>query len=505
MKKWNRLLTVVALGLVVTALPVCQAISARAQPDDWVPLWGPYLTGVGGTGIVVNWKTSGETAGLVEYAPEEFYLGNAAYSVSSVDSVRELHHVALTGLSPGTTYHYRVVTGGEATADRTFTTLGGGPFTFVVYGDTREQVPAFTQLERHKLVADRIAEEKNVSFVLHTGDLVTDGDDLDEWGRFFEAARTMLDGIPIFPVPGNHENYSANYYENFGVPSYYSFTCGNAYFAMMDSNDGADLDAEAAWLANDIPAGADWKFVVCHHPLYTSDSTHPGGNADLQERWEPVFVDCGVNAVFSAHMHVYERYWKNGIHYVVLGNGGAPCYELAEEKIDGYRNSLEHTLGYARITVDGDSAVMTVIEVAELSGDNREVTHIFPPDTVFETVSLRPESSAGPSSLEISLNLDALDYGSIMPGDISAEKLVTVENKGTEKVNITLEIQGEELSLDFYRQSLYIDGAAYSPEQVICSIDPGNSQAIVTRLAVPADWAEPGLMRVTFIFWAEAP
>jgi hypothetical protein len=510
MNKWNRLLTIIALGLAAAVLPVCEAILARAQPDELVPLWGPYLTGVSETGIVVNWKTEGETEGAVEYATENFYTEYSAYSDSAPDSLKELHHVTLAGLQPDTTYHYRVDIGEASTADHTFNTLGTGHFTFIVYGDTREQAPAFTQLERHKLVADHIAQEENVSFILHTGDLVCDGDDLDEWGRFFEAARQMLDGIPIFPVPGNHENFSANYYKNFGVPQYYSFRCGNSYFALMDSNDGADLDAEADWLVNDIPAGADWKYVVCHHPLYTSDSTHWGGNPDIRDHWEEIFIENGVNAVFNAHMHVYERCWENGIHYITLGNGGAPCYELAEEKIPGYRASLEHTLGYARITVDGDAAIMEVIKVADLSEDNREVIYIYPPDTIFETVSLLPESSngtpgTGQSSIEISLNLNALNYGNIMPGDSSAKKLITIENKGTEDVNITLEIHGEEIPMNFYRQSLYINGAIYSPEQIICSIPSGSSGIVATRLHLPSDWTEPGMMEVTFIFWAEAP
>jgi hypothetical protein len=403
--------SIICLAVLALLLGVPQA--ARAQPVEVVPLWGPYLTGASQTGITVNWKTSGETAGAVEYATGDHFNKNGTYNESVPDAAKELHHVALTGLQPDTTYHYRVRIGEGYTAGHTFKTLGDGPFTFIVYGDTREQAPLFTQLERHKLVAERIAAEKNVSFVLHTGDLVCDGGDLAEWGRFFEAARPMLDKIPLFPVAGNHECSSPDYYEIFGVALYYSFGCGNAWFSMLDSNDGADLTAEAAWLAGDVPPGAAWKFAVCHHPLYTSDAEHWGGNPDLRERWEPTFLDTGMNAVFSAHVHVYERYRENGIQYVVLGTGGAPGYELAKEKITGYGNSLEHTLGYARITVDADRAVMEVIEVAEVSADNREVVRTYPPGTVFETVSLSPEEplplppdsgfSIAPASLEVSI------------------------------------------------------------------------------------------------------
>jgi hypothetical protein len=504
MGKYNRAIIGGIIGLALLALLTAPP-AALAEPVEVVPLWGPYLTAISETGITVNWKTEGDTDGAVEYAPEESYLESGAYGEPVPDASKELHHVVLAGLQPGTTYHYRVRIGENYTADHTFATLGPGAFTFIVYGDTREQAPLYTQLDRHKLVAERIAREKNISFILHTGDLVCDGSDLAEWGRFFEAARQMLEDIPIFPVAGNHENDSRNYYDIFGMPPYYSFGCSNAWFSMLDSNDGADLAGEAAWLAGNVPPTARWKFATCHHPLYTSDPNHWGGDTSLQEAWEPAFIAAGINAVFSAHVHVYERYWENGIHYVVLGTGGAPSYELAEKKIDGYRSSLEHTLGYARVTVDGEQAVMEVIEVAELSSDNAEVVNIFPQDTVFETVSLLPEAPEKPlpGSVEISVSPDEISYGKITPGQTSPERLVTINNTGTESVNVTLEIQGEPAALDFYNRSLYIDDAIYSPELIICVIPAGGSKAVATRLRVPRDWINPGVMQVTFLFWAQ--
>jgi predicted phosphodiesterase len=467
----------------------------------------------------VNWKTEGETEGSVEYATEASYSATSTYGGLVPDSVRELHHVTLTGLQSDTTYHYRVRAGEEYTADHTFTTLGADRFTFIVYGDTREQAPLFTQLERHKLVADRIAEEEDVSFVVHTGDLVYDGDDLEEWGRFFEAGRRMLDGIPIFPVAGNHEDHSPNYYQIFGVPPRYSFDSANAHFSMLDSNDGADLDVEAAWLASDLSGDADWKFAVCHHPLYTSDRNHWGGDPDLREHWERLFMENGVNAVFSAHMHAYERYWENGIHYVVLGIGGAPSYELADEKIDGYRNSLEHALGYARITIDGDEASMEVIKVADLSVDNREVNNVYPPGTVFEAIDLSAEGSdretassslavranVTGSSVGIALDRDSIDFGDVEPGQNSAVEKVNVTNTGNENVSVTLEVAGENAAAQsFYDQSLWVNNDLYGIDDVIAGILTGGSQSVDTQLKVPASWNGTGEQRATFTFWAAA-
>jgi hypothetical protein len=500
---------IAAIFLVVvfyTGTPV------SALPDEIVPLWGPYLTSAGETCMTVNWRTEESQAGSVEYATEDFYTAQGSYSDFVNDTAGELHHVQLTDLSPDTTYHYRLEIGGQYTADYTFTTFGSESFTFIVYGDTREQAPMYTQLERHKLVADRIAEEENVLFVLHTGDLVCDDSDLEEWGRFFESTRNMMSCVPMFPVLGNHESSSGTYADAFNVPDWYSFDCSNAHFSMLDTNQ--ELQDQTDWLNTDLTCDADWKFVVFHHPPYSSSIDHWGGWLDVRAAWEPVFMEKGVNAVFNAHVHVYERYLEDGIHYMVLGNGGAPCYLLAEEKIAGYRNSLEHTLGYVRITVNGDEAIMDVIKVAEISEDNREVVQIYPPETVFETVDLRREALSGSTSIEaitrlyipgtgIMLDRESIDYGSISPGDSSSEETIGITNIGDYDVNVTLEILGEETAQDFYEQSLVVNGSPYSSSLVLTSISVDQTEQVSTMLHVPPDWNIPGVQNATFIFWAE--
>jgi hypothetical protein len=480
--------------------------------SEIVPLWGPYLTGAGETCMTVNWRTEQSKAGRVQYATEAFYSQHGSYSDVVNDSANELHHVQLTGLFPGTTYHYRVKTGGQYTADHTFTTFGSESFTFVVYGDTREQIPWYTQLERHKLVADRIAEEENILFVLHTGDLVCDDSDFEEWGRFFESARQMMYDAPLFPVLGNHESSSGTYFDAFGVPAWYSFDCSNAHFSMLDTNQG--LQGQKDWLNTDMDCDADWKFAVFHHPPYSSSASHWGGWLDVRDAWEPVLTERDVNAVFNAHVHVYERYWENGIHYAVLGNGGAPCYLLAEEKIDGYRTSLEHTLGYAKITVNGDQAIMEVIMVAEISQNGQQVLQVYPPNTIFETVDLGPETQSDSNFLTVTTNLvipgigillnrDSIDYGGVMPGDTSAEEIVGITNIGASGVNITLEIQGEETDTDFFEQSLLVNNSPYDISSIVASIPAHQSEQVSTKLHVPPDWNTAGTQTVTFIFWAE--
>jgi parallel beta-helix repeat protein len=353
-------------------------------------LWGPYLTGTTSTGTVVNAKTNIATAVTVEYATDTYYTANSAYDQSATDSVTDtLHHVSLAGLTPDTLYHYRVVYSGQPTADLHFSTFpASGAFTFVVYSDTQDQLPTYSQLERHKLVADRIAEEPDVAFVLNSGDLVNDAANLSDWDRYFAAGSMMMANTTVYPALGNHDDNNANYYQNYGVPEYYSFDCGDGHVAVLDSNDWADYQVEGTWLANDLQTDKPFKFTTFHHPLYTSETNHFGGWTNLKEAWEGDLNDNGVLAVFNGHVHAYERLFFNDTNYFVAGIGGAPSYNLATPRYTASQNSLEYMIGYIKVTVDpaARTATAQVIRVADVSTDLKTLTNVYPAGTVFETV-----------------------------------------------------------------------------------------------------------------------
>lgn len=355
-------------------------------------LWGPYLSGTTANGTTINIRTDLAVTTTVEYATDAYYLANNAYDMSATDGVSaEMHHIALTGLEANTVYHYRVTYGAETTGDFHFSTFpDSGPFTFVVYSDSQDQLPLFSQAERHKLVADAIANESDIAFVLHNGDLVNNGSNLSDWNRYFDAARAMMANTTVYPALGNHEDDSPLYFDAFGVPSYYSFDCGGGHFAVLDSTKLGTVDAQAAWLESDLGSGKPWKFVSFHHPAYTSDASHFGGWENLREAWDGLFLSHGVDGIWNGHMHVYERYIENGLTYTVIGTGGAPSYALSEDKYTGYQNSLEHSLAYIKVTADPAScaAIAQVIRVADLTSNNSQVVTVYPAGIVYDSFTL---------------------------------------------------------------------------------------------------------------------
>lgn len=362
---------------------------------------GPYLTGTAKNETTVNWRSSLPVGATVSCASDAYFRQTGRYEQEVTDDASvSLHHVHLTGLQPDTCYHYMVTIGRETSGDLTFRTFPeDGPFTFIVYGDTQEQIPFFTQAERHALVAERIAaEEQGALFVVHVGDMVCVVDDEGEWNRFFTAGKSLFANTTLVPVLGNHENNATVWYDTFGMPEWYSFDCGDAHFVVLDSNDWAagHFDEEAAWLRADLAANQAYRdgnaaartFVAFHHPPYSSDARHPGGWTDLRDLWGPIFEEYGVDMVFNGHVHAYQRYVVNGVQYVVSAPGGGLLYNLTEEKTEGYAADAGHELGYVRVTVDEGGVSSVFVPVATVSDDNREIVELFPVGAEFDPVRI---------------------------------------------------------------------------------------------------------------------
>ena len=391
---------------------------------------GPYITGTTGTGTTISWKTDVPTTGRVEYAPAAEYA-EGTYTLSADDD-REtsLHHVALTGLEPGTTYHYRVTAGRNMTQDFTFQTFpaAGEPFTFIVYGDSQEQVPYYTQLERHKLVADRIAEEEgDAVFILHTGDTVSQAQDATEWDRFFASARTMLANTTLYTALGNHEEkYKDLAREVFALPPWYSFDCGDLHVVVLDSTSmkGSEMAGQTAWLRDDLAADdARWTVAAFHHPPYNSGGHHTGAWADAG--WREAFEAKGTDVIFSGHVHSYQRHMANGTQYIIAATGGGLQYPLEEEKDPCYQVGREYVLGYERVHVDPANATVTLefVPVADVSKNNREVVKVYQPGEVFDPVVIG--GAGGPDLVPRTIRFES----PAVAGD-NATVMVTVANIG---------------------------------------------------------------------------
>ena len=346
-----RLLRFLAVGLLLAGLhlPGCSGRPAgdgNAKPAAALPhpdiLLGPYVTAVTDTSAKVLWVTGpGARTTSIEVSQAGPPGGAARVKVDVnegklPDQPEVLHTATLTGLAPGAPCSYTVSDGRGAVKGSFQTAPAPGeanaPFKFIVYGDSR------TYSERHAAVAGAICKELPFAFVIHTGDLVSNGFMWEQWeGEFFGPAGDMLRQAAIWPVRGNHEGDAATYGDLFApLPHrglYYGFDWGGAHFAVLDSG-GTWVNNDPnmmKWLDEDLSRSkAAWKFAVYHMP--TIDTMNHGEGWGREDVW-PILQKHGVDMVFCGHSHVYERFRPIGergakpIIEIVTGGGGAPTYE----------------------------------------------------------------------------------------------------------------------------------------------------------------------------------
>ncbi len=280
-----------------------------------------------------------------------------------------LHEVLLPGLAPGMRYAYTLSGPGVAETGGVFSTppAVSAPFRFVIYGDTR------TQRHRHAEVIRAIARE-GAEFVVHTGDLVSDGRDEDDWQDFFDAGTPLFRNVPLVPVIGNHEVQG----RGSGVANYRRYVhldesgpspeldavvrYGDVRVVLTCSYDDWSgpsrdwLDAELAKARREVPAG--WVFVVMHEGPRSS-GPH-GDNEDLRNNGvERLLRRHRVDLVISGHDHAYERGEDDGLRFLVSGGGGAPTYP--RRAVRSSTLSFASAYHYVRVDVEREQVKFTAL------------------------------------------------------------------------------------------------------------------------------------------------
>jgi MYXO-CTERM domain-containing protein len=322
MKRWQSFLPLV--GLVVPGLASAGFVK------------GPYLQNPTQGSIVVSWQSSGSSPGEVAYGTTSS-LGGTVSSAGSAD----FHALEITGLRPGTVYHYQVTADGQTSRLSSFVTAPQDeqPFSFAVVGDTR------TDGDEHQRVIDRLRATFTPDFVINTGDLVEDGGDYEQWGTFFDIEADLMAESPLFPVAGNHDDVENDswYVQFFSLPqsssateNWYAWSYGNTRFIVVDTNEDFVTGSEQYdWLEGEL-AAADSDPVLRHIVVAFHDPPYTSGAHGVfdPDDWEPprtylvpLFERYGVDLVFNGHDHHYERTdvtQTGGVVYIVAGGGGAP-------------------------------------------------------------------------------------------------------------------------------------------------------------------------------------
>lgn len=306
---------------------------------------GPYPQNPDVDSIIITWETSIITAvnsvhfGLTPDCNNVVYCNDSNY----------LHKIRLEGLTSSTRYYYKVISVGLESDIYSFYTTFDNDETirFIAYGDSRG---VWDNWIFAGIVADAI-EKEHPFFVLHTGDIVNNGKESDEWIDFFSVSN-FIHNSTLYPVLGNHENYGEYYFKYFSLPNnelWYSFNSGPVHFVGLDSNNRNSFRlSQIIWLVKDLRVN-DKPFTVVffHYPPYSSGNH--GSIKHLRWIWGNIFKFFNVDIVFNGHDHSYERGKVGRVNYVVTGGGGAPPYDVGQS---WWTIHSEKTLHYCLVTVD---------------------------------------------------------------------------------------------------------------------------------------------------------
>lgn len=380
-------------GLIVCSMLMMFVIAAVARADAQLDfLHGPYSGDPTADSVTISWTAAPPFSARVEYAVHHEFVTSGEFSqiafyTSASHHDLETVHIRLTDLVAGTHYIYRVILTAAGDTDEAPLASRLGTFytapspetevVFAVLSDT--QWRNWDEPNRIELVGNAIAADPTpFQFILHAGDVI-EHPFPKYWDHTFAALSEMLLRAPFLPVLGNHERGHRSYYEKFDLPPgagkhderWWVFHWGDIVVVGLDSNvtRPSEIDAQTEWIEQQLSGDELHKFVIFHHPLFSSDANYGPGNTGLRILWHRKFAELGVDMVFNGHSHSYERSEQDGVVYVVAGGGGAPNYPLADQRIDGSIVGIENTLHYLRVMTCADAITVEVLLVARVTDD----------------------------------------------------------------------------------------------------------------------------------------
>lgn len=373
-------------GLLLLLAPAPAAAQARVYRFTKAP----YLQALSSHGVSIRWEGSESVGGVVEvFAPD------GALHPVTLEEKTPFHAVEVEGLAPSTAYTYRVKVGDVISPEGKFTTAppdDTSKFSFLLYGDNRSDERA------HAAVVRAMAGVPS-DFLVHTGDMVENGDNPGQWASFFETESPLLRDRCVFACIGNHElsgGNARNYLRYFHSGRdeqgqntlFYSVRWGTARFFFLNAFASWTVGTDRVWLQQELARAADepglrHRFVVMHQG--PGSSGPHGANRDfLSAGFGDDLKRQKVTLVMAGHDHLYERGERAGIRYLLSGGGGAPLYK-PRRKLDSATQAIEVVHHFVEVRVDGDEVTTTARRVD---------------GSVMETCEVKPEGWVCKGSLK---------------------------------------------------------------------------------------------------------
>ncbi len=287
--------------------------------------------------------------------------------------------VALTGLTPGEMYMYRV--GGHAGGWSEwiqFTMSPGHPdstLTFIYLGDPQNDLRS----QWSRVIRESYKTAPHSDFIMYAGDLVDNGYNDAEWKDWYEAGSFIHRMIPSISTPGNHEYtdviltplWRSHFELPANGPEGIKALEGACFYidypaVRVISLDGEQIDenpeyrlAMVNWLRNLLEETTQkWVVMTMHYPFFHTNPRR--NNPKLRKAFKPLVDEYGVDLILQGHDHGYGRGMLDeiadgpstqGTMYVV-SLSGPKVYEVGHDKWMQKRG--ENIQLYQVIEIEGD-------------------------------------------------------------------------------------------------------------------------------------------------------
>ncbi|KAK3578701.1 hypothetical protein CHS0354_008558 [Potamilus streckersoni] len=301
---------------------------------------------VDATMMAITWSTPDPTnASVVEYGINGFTQMVTGRMIKFVDGgkgavVRYIHKAVMTALKPGAKYVYHCGNPkyGWSEVFYFINRLEDANWSprIAMFGDMGNiNAQSLPRLQRE-------AEMGMYDAVLHVGDFAydMDSDNGSIGDEFMRQIQPIASILPYMTCPGNHEErYNFSHYKNrFMMPGdedgnnmFYSFDLGPVHFISVSTEfyffvqyGIVQLFRQYEWLKSDLAAAnknrdkRPWIITFGHRPMYCSNNDHDDctryeslvrvGIPFIEKGGlEKIFFENGVDVMFWAHEHSYER------------------------------------------------------------------------------------------------------------------------------------------------------------------------------------------------------
>lgn len=326
----------------------------------------PYLQTPSPNSIYVSWYSWESSSTLVEYGTTTALGSSTSGSYEDIGANR-WHTVNLTGLTPGTRYYYRCISGTDTSDIFHFRTVpaSGTPgehVRFVKVGDTQANAGDISSR-----IADTIVYQlkqiygadwmDSISFVMHSGDCNQTGSETGRYmNEFFNPYSVISAYVPVMISIGNHEGESPFFYQfvkysdlTGSNEKYYTFQLMNCQFLALNTNGLYNSSTQTNWVQSQLNTSAadtaiDFVFIYNHQPGH-SEMWPDGNSSYVESTLIPVFRQYPkIVMTTCGHSHNYERgtilttHSSRWDYRAVLSGGGGG----ALDRWGMYSNQVDH-------------------------------------------------------------------------------------------------------------------------------------------------------------------